>query len=203
VGGAAPLLPATHIGAAVRFSPAHRSSRGQPSSPPAPRANTAARPSLHLPAPPKAPNALLLHPPKLAGVPILPAEPHHASTAGSRGHRAWPPAPPLAGFLPTPSNPRNRPLGTQGPSPARARPAPAGGWLEFGRTAAARPPGTTLQRRKSSQGPCCKSATPIVKVSWLILVNCIENRRKIRKIQGQFCWIRCELSYNFCYSGLS
>jgi hypothetical protein len=40
-------------------------------------------------------------------------------------------------------------------------------------------------------------------VSWLILVNCIENRRKIRKMQGQFCWIRCELSYNFCYSGLS
>jgi hypothetical protein len=31
-------------------------------------------------------------------------------------------------------------IGPQGPSPARARPAPAGGWPEFGRTAAGRPP---------------------------------------------------------------
>jgi hypothetical protein len=106
---------------------------------------------------------LPLHPPKLAGMPILPAEPHRAGTTGCGGHRAWPPAPPLAGLLPTPSNPRNRPLGTQGPSPARARPAPAGGWPEFGRTAAARPPGTTLRREISFQGPCCKRLTQIVK----------------------------------------
>jgi hypothetical protein len=39
--------------------------------------------------------------------------------------------------LTAPTKPANRPLATQGPSPARA---PAGGWPEFGRTAAARPP---------------------------------------------------------------
>jgi hypothetical protein len=33
----------------------------------------------------------------------------------------------------------------------------------------------------------------------LNLVNCVENRRKIRKIQTQFWWIRCEKSYNFFY----
>jgi hypothetical protein len=146
---------------------------------------------------------LHLHLTELAGVPVLPAAPHRTGTAGRGGHRAWPPAPPLAGLLPTPSNPQNRPLGTQGPFPARARPAPAGGWPEFGRTAAARPPGTTLQRGSSSRGLDCKTATEIVFGFLLILVNCIENHRKIRKMQTQFYWIRCELCYNFCYSGLS
>jgi hypothetical protein len=36
-----------------------------------------------------------------------------------------------------------------------------------------------------------------------ILVNCIENRRKIIKMQTQFFWIRGEKSHNFCYSCLS
>jgi hypothetical protein len=38
---------------------------------------------------------------------------------------------------------------------------------------------------------------------FLILVNCVENHREMRKIQGQFCWIHDELYYNFCYPGLS
>jgi hypothetical protein len=37
----------------------------------------------------------------------------------------------------------------------------------------------------------------------LNLVNCIENSRKIRKMQTQFCGFRCEIYYNFCYSCLS
>jgi hypothetical protein len=37
----------------------------------------------------------------------------------------------------------------------------------------------------------------------LIFVKSIENRRNIRKIQTQFCWIFREKSYNFCYSCLS
>jgi hypothetical protein len=41
------------------------------------------------------------------------------------------------------------------------------------------------------------------KTLWLILVNCVENHRKIQKMQGQFCWIRGELFYNFGYSVLS
>jgi hypothetical protein len=40
-------------------------------------------------------------------------------------------------------------------------------------------------------------------VIWLILVNCVENRRNIGKMQNQICWIHGELSYNFCYSCLS
>jgi hypothetical protein len=35
------------------------------------------------------------------------------------------------------------------------------------------------------------------------LVNCVENRRKFRKMQAQFCWVRFERSYNFCYTCLS
>jgi hypothetical protein len=50
-------------------------------------------------------------------------------------------------------------------------------------------PGSLLQKVNSNS-----------KTLWLFLVNCVENRRKIRKMQNQFCWIRCELSYNFCYS---
>jgi hypothetical protein len=40
-------------------------------------------------------------------------------------------------------------------------------------------------------------------VSLLIFVNCVENHRKFRKMQDQFCWIPGELYYNFCYSSLS
>jgi hypothetical protein len=35
---------------------------------------------------------------------------------------------------------------------------------------------------------------------WLKLVKCVENRRKFRKIQNQFCWLSCYEYYNFCYS---
>jgi hypothetical protein len=86
--------------------------------------------------------------------------------------------------LPGPSQHGNRPPGTQGPSPARARPAPAGGWPEFGRTAASRRPGTTLQVNESFQGPPHKSITSIVFASFLILVNYVENRRKFRKTRN-------------------
>jgi hypothetical protein len=34
----------------------------------------------------------------------------------------------------------------------------------------------------------------------LKLVKCVENRRKFRKMQTQFCWIRCEEYYNSCYT---
>jgi hypothetical protein len=37
----------------------------------------------------------------------------------------------------------------------------------------------------------------------LSFVNSVENRRKIRKVQTQFCWIPDEKYYNFCYSCLS
>jgi hypothetical protein len=34
------------------------------------------------------------------------------------------------------------------------------------------------------------------------LVKCVEHRRNFRKLQNQFCWIRCEESYNFSYTHL-
>jgi hypothetical protein len=34
----------------------------------------------------------------------------------------------------------------------------------------------------------------------LNLVNSVENCRKIRKMQNQFCWTPGEKYYNFCYS---
>jgi hypothetical protein len=76
----------------------------------------------------------------------------NSPTAQAPLHRVTPPdsrprrPPRLAAGVPphrsltAPTKPANRALATQGPSPARARPAPAGGWPEFGRTAAARPP---------------------------------------------------------------
>jgi hypothetical protein len=145
-------------------------------------------------------------PPSLASA-IAPQPPHCTPPASSPrrrnssrgGHRAWPPAPPLAGPFPAATEHGNRSPRTQGPSPARARPTSAGGWPEFGRTAAGRPPGTTLQKKESFQGPHCERVTQIVKVLWLFLVNYLENCRKIGKMQNQFCWVRGELSYNFCY----
>jgi hypothetical protein len=84
-------------------------------------------------------------PPSLAST-IAPQPPHAPASSPCRrnssrgGHRAWPAAPPLAGPFPVATEPGNGSPMTQGSSPARARPAPAGGWPEFGRTAAARPP---------------------------------------------------------------
>jgi hypothetical protein len=52
-------------------------------------------------------------------------------------------------------------------------------------------------------GVCPQNCNFNSKVPLLILVKFVENRTKIRKMQSQFCWIRCEKSYNFCYSCLS
>jgi hypothetical protein len=37
----------------------------------------------------------------------------------------------------------------------------------------------------------------------LKLVKCVEIRRKFRKMQTQFCWIRCAKYYNFCYTQIA
>jgi hypothetical protein len=36
------------------------------------------------------------------------------------------------------------------------------------------------------------------KAVWMKLIKCIENHRKIGKMQTQFCWIHSEKPYNFC-----
>jgi hypothetical protein len=137
-----------------------------------------------------------LHPPKSSAFPppLAPTiarrrarrprgAPPHRHSRPRRPPRLAAGAPPRRP-LPGPSEHENRPPGTQGPSPTRARPAPAGGWPEFGRTAAGQRPGTTLQVPESFQGPPRKSITSIVFAGLLILVNCVENRKKFRKMQN-------------------
>jgi hypothetical protein len=62
--------------------------------------------------------------------------------------RPTPPSMRAGGAL-APSKHGNRSPRTQGPSPARARPAPTGCSPEFGRTAAGRRPGVPLRSHKS------------------------------------------------------
>jgi hypothetical protein len=50
-----------------------------------------------------------------------------------------------------------------------------------------------LQGIINSQGPRCKLASSIVNPFLLKLRNCIENRRKIRKMQTQICWTPGEI----------
>jgi hypothetical protein len=146
---------------------------------------------------------LPLHPTKLTGLFLFPAELPPRRQDGRSGHRRWPPAPPLAGLLPAPSEHGNRSPGTQGSSPARAWPAPAGGWPKFGRTAAGRPPRGHIAKGRFFPGASAQKYNSNCKVTFLLLVNCVENHRKLRKIQNQFSWILCEVSYNFRYCRLS
>jgi hypothetical protein len=68
---------------------------------------------------------------------------------GHDGHRRWPPAPPPRRSSPCPTKPKNRHPRARGSIPARARPVPAGGSPEFGRTAAGRCSGTPLRSHNS------------------------------------------------------
>jgi hypothetical protein len=63
--------------------------------------------------------------------------------------------------------------------------------------------GAVCESGKLVRGPSHKSWSQVVKLPLLILVNCVENRRKIRKMQTQFCCLCGEKSHNFCYSCLS
>jgi hypothetical protein len=77
------------------------------------------------------------------------------------------------------------------------------GLAQFRRAAPAGPPRDHIAKLEFVLRASLQLETPIVKVFWLFLVNCVENHKKIGKMQNQFSWIRGELSYNFCYSGLS
>jgi hypothetical protein len=60
-----------------------------------------------------------------------------------------------------------------------------------------------IAKEKLIPGALLQKETPIVKAVLLIFLNCVENHRKLIKMQDQFCWIPGELYYNFCYSSLS
>jgi hypothetical protein len=106
--------------------------------------------------------------------------PSRATLAG-RGHSRWPPAHSPRRPFPGPTNPKNRSPRPKGPSPARARPALAGGWPEFGRTAAGRPPRGHIAKGRFFRGASTQKYNSNSKVTFLLLVNCVENHRKITK----------------------
>jgi hypothetical protein len=94
---------------------------------------------------------------------------------------------------------RGEPLTIPSPSPARNRSEPP----EFGQPRRPPRPGDDIANPEIFPGSLLQKRNSNSKTLWLILVNCVENHRKIEKMQKKICWIRCELSYNFCYSGLS
>jgi hypothetical protein len=104
-------------------------------------------------APKRAVPHLHLHLTELAGVPVLPAEPHRASTAGRGGHRAWPPAPPVAGPLPAPAESPNRTPMTPSPSSRPSLAKPGGELAGIEQPApAGRPQGPHCKRKNLSEG---------------------------------------------------
>jgi hypothetical protein len=97
------------------------------------------------------------------------------------------------------SNPRNGTLGepTPFPCPFPAEPSLPLAGIEL--PSLAKAPGTQLQLEFASWGPIYEIWGPVRKsvssrsrVKMLNLVKCIENCRKFRKMQTQFCWTPCE-----------
>jgi hypothetical protein len=88
--------------------------------------------------------------------PTSPARQAAAATRPGRRHRpCWPPPHPERARESVPRDPGTLPR----PCPAGPGRRLAGIWPDR----RCRPPGTTLQRRKTFQGPNCKRLTPIVK----------------------------------------
>jgi hypothetical protein len=185
------LPPASRPAAPPRSTRArHRSRRGELP----PLAGCALNQALpHLP----------LHPPKLATHSRAPPKPPSPEQDGRRGYPSLAAGAHPAGPSPSATEHGNRSPGTQGPSPARARPAPADGWPEFGRTAAGRPPRDYIAKERIFSGASPQKGNSNSKVIWLFLVNCVGNWRKLGKMQNQFCWVRCEISHNCYYFFLS
>jgi hypothetical protein len=99
----------------------------------------------------------------------------------------------------TPNRPPVVPRPFPHPSPAKSRRTSP----EFYSTALASRAQDHIAKHRFFPRASLQKVNSNSKTLWLILVNCVENHSKIRKIKNQFCWIRCELSYNFSYSGMS
>jgi hypothetical protein len=123
--------------------------------------------------------------------------------ASRGGRRHWPSAlSPNRPFL-APVQPTNRTLGTPRSLPCPPRPDSGDTSPEFAQPAPATAPRDYIAKKLFFPRAFPQKGNSNSEVISLILVNCIKNHRKIGKMQNQFCWIRCELSYNFCYSCLS
>jgi hypothetical protein len=92
---------------------------------------------------------------------------------------------------------------TPSPSPRPPLAKPGGGSPEFGRTAATRQLRGYIAKAKIIPRASLQKVNSNSKTIWLFLVNCVENHRKIRKMQNQFSRILGEISHNFCYSGVN
>jgi hypothetical protein len=88
--------------------------------------------------------------------------------------------------LTAPTKPANRPLATQGPSPARARPAPASGSPEFGFPAPAGHPRGDIAKKSIFPRVFLQKGISNSVAVFLILVNCVENYRKSEKYKANF-----------------
>jgi hypothetical protein len=183
-------LSATHIGPPRRTEPSSGALG------PAAASSNSGRPQANLNRPP--PSLALATARRLA-----PPEPPLAGTGSRGGHLPWPPACPPHQPLLAPTKPAIRPLATPRPPPRRPRPVPPPTLAGF-RPEPRRPcPRDHIAEQNFFSRAFLQFGNSNSKVIFLILVNCVENRRKIRKMQNQFCWIRCEISHNCCYSCLS
>jgi hypothetical protein len=119
-------------------------------------------------------------------------------------YRGWQPPAPLHTPPPATSTPKiksNRsivvPRPFPHPSPAKSRRTSP----DFYSTTPASRAQDHIAKRRFFPRASIQKVNSNSKTLWLILVNCVENREEIKKMQDQFCWIHCELFYNFCYSG--
>jgi hypothetical protein len=149
-------------------------------------------------------------------VPLVP-QPHRSlrwKPRRSGRHRRVPPCA-VTDTLSAPPPVPNRPVVRPWPSSTLSRPSPASSSPEFGRSRRrpwprghfARPPifPRCLVRTEGIYVNSQKILGTLVKnqifnsVAVLLkIVKSVDNCKKIRRMQTQFCWIPCEKHYNFC-----
>jgi hypothetical protein len=158
---------------------------------------TSSRPS-QFATPPRA-----LAPKELPSLSTVPHRPELRRRRDSSGCCCGVPPPATPGCTSRPNKPPNRTLVTSSTFSAHPPAETPTGVAQFRRALPAGPPRGDIANLEIFPGSDSQKVTQIVKADSLNLVNCVENHRKFRKMQGQFCWIRGELFYNFLYSGLS
>jgi hypothetical protein len=134
---------------------------------------------------------------------VPPPGPEPRRTESHRGQAAWaPPAGPHRRFSHSSAATNRRVVSSSSFSTHPPAESPTG-VAQFSRAALAGRPRGHIAKQQFFPRAFLQLGNSNSKVIFLILVNCVENRRKIRQMQNRFCRIRCELSYNFCYSCLS
>jgi hypothetical protein len=133
----------------------------------------------------------------------LPSRPERHQAEGCRGQPPGAPPAAVPRRYPTHLRPQNRTLVLPRSFP---RPSPAARTSELAGFCPPAPgsrPGDYIANTKFFPGSLLQKVNSNSKTLWLVLVNFVENHRKIIQMQDQFCGVRGKLFYNFCYSGLS